>query len=381
MKRRSDGEGSIYPAGNGWTAEISLGYDSRTGRRQRKRVHARTKKEAVTRLHTLMRAYAPACAEEITLTDWLNRWTVTAREKLRANTMRDYRRYLEAATKEIGHIRLKDLTAKHLQRILDARWGSHHRAAEMFRTVMAMVLEKAVRDGLITENPAQRLILPRKPRRRPFISPAHEEWQRLITADTGLYCWRMILLTELVTGLRRSEILALNWSDFSETGAGGTLSIKRAVIIGEQGNTRPLIMADTKTEASQRLLPLPQGYMQELTAYRKMQKMILRIRRWLHPEMVFTDQKGNPINPDTFSSMYYRTRKRLRISATFHQLRHDMATSMKEAGIFDVKDMQSQLGHSSIKITLDTYTHTGNMSRKKVESWLGERMRTAASTA
>ena len=65
--------------------------------------------------------------------------------------------------------------------------------------------------------------------------------------------------------------------------------------------------------------------------------------------------------------------RNLGIQTTFHMLRHDMATSMKASHQFDFKDIQKQLGHSNIQITLDTYTHMEEKDLQKVGEWMDNR--------
>lgn len=272
-------------------------------------------------------------------------------------------------------MRMCELTRDHIQRVITSRFGRHHRTAKLFRTVIGMALAAAQRDGLIKDNPAQGAALPPKEPKREFVRPTPAQWAALMNAHTPLPCWRMIILTELMTGLRRSEILGLTWDDIRHTQDGGEIRIRSALIVGKTVNgRRPLIMAGTKSEAGQRTLPLPKSYMDELENYREKQlRSMTGAGRWTAGPAVFTTKDGRAINPDTFSALYYRIRKKLGIGSTFHQLRHDMATSMKESGLFDFKDMQSQLGHSSIKVTMDIYTHPGAAARRKLGHWIAER--------
>ena len=86
--------------------------------------------------------------------------------------------------------------------------------------------------------------------------------------------------------------------------------------------------------------------------------------------LIFTKADGKPINPSSFSSRYAFVRKKLGITTTFHMLRHDMASRMKKARLFDLKDIQAQLGHSSIHITMDIYTHIDEDEKQEVSNWL-----------
>lgn len=374
-KKRHRGQGSVYRSATGWTAEISLGYDSRTGQRKRKKASAPTKKEALEKLKDMLTATEIADAS-MTFGNWLQSWYVANRRcEIRENTARCYEYCIRTADEELGAVRLHELTRDTLQRTVTRRFGGHRRAAELFRTVISMALAGAVKDGIIHENPATDIVLPPKKRKKEFAGMTPDKWQALMNARTALPCWRLLILTELLTGLRRSELLGLTWNDVRHTRDGGELKINSALIVGRTvDGRRPLIMAGTKTEAGQRTLPLPKSYMDELENYREEQlRSMTGTGRWTAGPLIFTTAKGEAINPDTFSAMYYRARKKLGIESTFHQLRHDMATSMKESGLFDMKDMQSQLGHSSIRVTMDIYTHAGAASRQKVGRWIEER--------
>lgn len=375
MRKRRYGQGSIYKNKNGsWSAAVSAGYDKRTGKRIRKKVVAGTKREAAEKLKELLQENKTA-ASDMMFADWMKAWYNNCRkERIRGNTARSYKDCINKLTTHLGKIPLKDLNTEALQNAVDMLAGRHYRTAQLLTVILRMALDRAIIDGLILLNPADGLILPQKPHKRGFIKPSKEDWDKLINADTSLYCWRMLMLTERITGLRRSEILGLHWENIKTNPDGtGTMNIKKALIIGEE---RSLEESDTKSEASTRQLPLPKPYMMELEAYHmeQMGRTLERCWKWNKENLVFTTNEGNAINPDTFSADFYRVRKRLGIEATFHMLRHDMATSMKETGLFDVKDIQGQLGHSSAKITLDTYTHTSENTRAKVGEWIASRL-------
>ncbi|SDP18315.1 site-specific integrase [Selenomonas ruminantium] len=133
----------------------------------------------------------------------------------------------------------------------------------------------------------------------------------------------------------------------------------------------PLKLGSTKTQQGDRCLSLPADFCAEIARYRKVQlEQRLKTPDWQDTGFVFTRLNGQPISPASFSRYYRYTRHRLGIATTFHMLRHDMASRMKSANIFDLKDIQSQLGHSSIKITTDIYTHMDLVAKTKVSNWL-----------
>lgn len=197
------------------------------------------------------------------------------------------------------------------------------------------------------------------------------------------YFWRWLLLTEYVTGARLGELLALKWEDLTITTGqkghitGGTLHIQHALYSGmkkDENGRPPLYRGGTKTPQGNRVLPLPVDYCYEIQHYRKVQlKHRLLVPDWQENGFLFTAANGSPLPPNKVSVFFLWLRKKLGIKSTFHMLRHDMASRMKNSSQFDLKDIQNQLGHASIKITMDIYTHIDEEAQQaKVSQWLEE---------
>lgn len=390
--RRSLSEGDIHRETKRgyWVAEISIGEDLKTGKRIRRKRYCKTKAEARKALESLKLKYAGVTqidAEHITVGEWMEKWFLTySAPKLRENTQNSYRQIIDIIQHTLGSIKLDQLTAYDIQRVIFTDLKRKYRTAKYVRLLLTAAMRRAVTNGLLSRTPCVDIELPPKPEKRPFVKPTQEEWQTLLTAESSCYCWRMILLTEYVTGCRISEILALRWEDYEPIhGAGGELiggilHIRHALIRGgrrqdgakRNGNLlHELILAPTKTEESRRDLPVPVEYCRELNAYRK-QQLALRLARgeWPHPESIITTNTGDYLSPATFSSLFCAMRKRLGIRSTFHMLRHDMASRMKASGMFDMKDIQEQLGHSTVQVTMDIYTHIEEDEKNAVRSWV-----------
>lgn len=386
-KRRANNEGSIYfdQKKKIWIAQLQLGIHPQTGRLIKKTRTGHTQKEALEKLTAMKEKYAVVThvdADTMTTGQWLTKWFhIYSLPKIRGNTAQSYKHILAIAMESVGNIRLDKLTDIDLQTVIFGRLKDHYRTAENFRTMMKAALRRAVKSHLLKESPAEDLELPKKPRKRPFVKPSEADWQALLTFDNSCYyCWRWILLMEYVTGARMSEVLALKWTDLETTVdthgrlTGGTIHIQNALYLGmneEAGGSRPLLVGDTKTTQGNRILPLPVDICYELLHYRKVQLE----RRLMTPgfpqtDFIFTKNNGQLINPSSFSSHFAHVRKKLGINTTFHMLRHDMASRMKSTHIFDLKDIQAQLGHSSIQITMDTYTHIDEEQNAKVSCWL-----------
>lgn len=379
MARRYNGEGTIYRTGGRWIAEITIGYNPDTGKRISRKRTAPTRHEAARLLDELKEHYTGQelnlDGEKITFGQWLTKWfEIYKKPRLRENTAHDYKRILRLAWSEIGGVKLSRLTPADLQGVIFGRLGAHYRTAKLFRVLMKSALGAAVDNRLIRENPAARLELPAPPEKRPFVKPSLADWQALLDEETCLPCWRQLILLEFVTGARISELLALRWEDLTQTQGGGRVEISHALILGDNsraGERRPLIRAATKTASGKRTLAIPASIVNELKQLKKAQAA----HRLAFPGAIedsgyiFQTGLGAPINPGTFNSLFSRVRKKLGIDCTFHMLRHDFASRMKGSGLFDLKDIQTQLGHSTIQVTMDIYTHLDDRQKHQVSDW------------
>lgn len=404
-KSRPDQEGSIFfsEARNRWVAQFTAGYDPKTGRRIYRCKMAATRREAAKKLEELKKTFGSARsidAEHMTTEDWLMEWFHTYSEpKVRENTQVSYLTVLGIIIRHVGHIPLIKLTAHDLQHMLFTDLRERYRTAQMARMLMKKSFGKAVKNKLISENPASDLELPPKPPKREFVKPSQEDWQKLIEAKSPYRGWRLIMLTEYVTGARISEILALKWEDISvltgkgkdenwqrlDGGAitgqltGGALHIGHSLITGrakEKGGHHPVIRSATKTRDGDRHLPLPADYCKELLSYRhdERQYRIKMGEAYKDEGYVFSLWDGSPISPSTICAYFTNLRRRLGIGTTMHMLRHDMASRMKASHKFDLKDVQAQLGHSTIQITMDLYTHIDDIQKEQVKDWLQDGM-------
>lgn len=387
--KRADHEGTIYYVKSRklWAAAIRLGYNEK-GKPLRKVKYAHSQQEALEALEALKEKYTGQMsleADKMTTGQWIEKWLeVYVAPRLRPNTERIYRSVLSNyALPTIGNIPLSKLTEIDIQGVIFGPLRDKYRTADIFRLLMGALMKKAVKCRLLKYSPAVDLELPKRPQKRGFAKPSPEDWKMLLEHKSKVYyCWRWIILTEYVTGARLSELLALRWEDLAITKSdngkvtGGTIHIQHALSTGmkKEGKTVPLLLGDTKTDQSNRVLPLPLYFCQEIQHYRKIQlEHRLLVPDWQEKGFIFTQWNGAPINPARFSNYFRRLRLKLAIGSTFHMLRHDMASRMKNSHSFDLKDIQNQLGHASIRITMDIYTHIDEEAQQeKVGIWLEE---------
>ncbi|WP_258359423.1 site-specific integrase [Moorella sulfitireducens (nom. illeg.)] len=176
-----------------------------------------------------------------------------------------------------------------------------------------------------------------------------------------------LLHVAVKTGLRRGELLALRWPniDFKS----GTLSIKQSLAYTpEQG----IFFKNTKNNSSRRIIDISREVIEVLKQHKKKQaeaKLLLG-QHYKNQGLVFCQQNSKPLHPDTISSWFPNFLEEIGLPRlNFHCLRHTHASLLLKAGV-DIKIISKRLGHSSISITYDIYSHLmPGMEREVIEKF------------
>lgn len=381
-RRRTRGEGCIYRDNKRkrWIAQVYIRKHEPIEKISKRTKACLSLHDAQNELERLRLKYHDASfidAENMATVEWLRTWfRIYSLPNIRPSTAISYRRMVNTAIKSVGSVPLAKLSPLHLQSVINTMTKADHiRTACYFAKVIKMALKQAVYLHLLRENPADKIILPHKKAKNNFTPLSDAEREAILNAKTPLHCWRMIILLELATGLRRGELLGLQWQDFDAKN--GTLTVRRALITGLVENKegeleRQTMLSDTKTPSSHRKLYLPRSVCYALNAYYKNQ-IAARLRSqnpWKNPKMMFTKDDGGLIPPDYFSACFHRAISRTLPKLTFHKLRHDFASRMLNSHEFSAKEIQHQLGHASVKITMDVYAHLNENSSSRVSKWL-----------
>ena len=294
-----------------------------------------------------------------TVRGFLGDWLAHVRGRVRASTYEGYEVMLRLhAMPALGDLPLASLTPLHLQRLygslMSPTEGTPALASGTVRNlhlVLTQALSQAVRWELLLSNPAAGAQPPR-PQRPPLVVVDQALSERLLAATAGSR-FELPCAFALATGMRRGELLALRWSDLS-----GDWS--RAQVVRTLQPTRGgLVFEQPKTPRSRRSVLLPAF----LHPYVQRHKDAQTGRRealgddWIETDLVLDRGDGRPWNPDTLSTRwaaFLRSSGLPRVR--FHDLRHAHATLMLTQGVHP-KIVSERLGHASIGITLDTYSH------------------------
>ena len=339
-----------------WLLRVDLGRDE-AGKRQRmnKTVHG-TKKEAQKILNEMLgdkdRGTLITESRE-SLNSYLDRWLETAaKPKVREDTFKGYATKLRIYIRPpLGDKQLQRISALDIQKVYadmqarDLSANTVHHAHKILRNA----LQQAVKWRLIPSNPADLVELP-KLEHNEMLAMNQEEAQRFLSA-AKTNRWHALFALMLSTGLRPSEALALKWED---------IDFQRHVIRVQRKLTRVkggFLFEPPKTKRSRRVVDFPVNLTDVLLEHQARQAELGEIDPDL--SLVFAGETGQPAHERNILKRHYRPLLKaadLPLSLRLYDLRHTHATLLLLAGVHP-KVVSERLGHSSISITLDTYSH------------------------
>jgi len=375
MGKRGNGEGSIYPKRNkdGKTVGYRGSYWVYTADGPKRRYISGKRREDVR--DKLAKALSDRAggfvfdAGAMTVGEYLKRWLGDVKDTVRDSTWQRYeyaiRPHIEPA---LGKVKLKDLTPAQLRWFYRDRLDSGLAPASVHKlhVVMHKALKAAVEDGLIPRNVATGLKLPKITREE--INPLTKDEARLLLDTSRASSDRLeaLYVLALSTGMRQGELLALKWDDLDFER--GILRVRRTLTkVGKSFTT-----GEPKTKKSRRVIRLTTGATDALRRHLTAQLAeIERMGSLYQPGgFVFASTTGSILDPSHLRS---RSLKPLLKAAKlrpvrFHDLRHTCATLLLSQNI-NPKIVSEMLGHASVAITLDIYSHImPDMQEKAVEA-------------
>lgn len=304
-----------------------------------------------------------------TLAEFLTEWLVTVRRNLRPKTYSSYECTIRVhIIPPIGAIALAKLQPVDIERALQ-RVEETPRTCAYVLVVLRRSLGDAVKWERVRRNVANVVSMPKY--EKPTIHPYEDdEFDRWLAALEG-HAYRAMFLCGATLGLRKGEVTGLSWPNVSfTTNAKGeelvqvkiTQQVQR-VSFDERGQrvtgSDSLQILPVKTKKSRRMLT---GGPELAAAMKEMRRLQLEWRMragsaWNNPhDLVFTMPNGRMLDPRHALRMHYKIIKQAgtRDDVTFHGLRHQAATDMVAAGM-DIHKVSQVLGHSTIRVTSDTY--------------------------
>lgn len=286
--------------------------------------YGKTRDEARERLAAKLGEYS----REKTFAEIAKAWQDAKWEGFAYGTRNCYRSSIERAVAAFGDVPHSKVTPQDIQILLEQMREQKYsqKAVKTQKTVVSTIYRYAMLHGMATSNPATVCEIPRGLSKE-VREPPSEDDMKIIEADTS-WLYPQVLLW---TGCRRGEALALTYEDFDFEEM--LVNIDKEIIFE---SNEPRLVHRTKTEAGKRKVPLLDILADQIPRNKKGQLFKNTLR--------------------TFKTEWAHYCKRLGIDVTPHQFRHAYATMLYDAGV-DVKSAQKLLGHSSIKMTQDVYTH------------------------
>jgi integrase len=383
----------------------------KTRQRMRRGGHANKTQAAAARDKYQQRSNAgQVIDDQLTVGEFLDTW-LKGKRKIRKGTLRSYTGHVQKYLKPyLGRIKLEALRVHHVRAMFDAidehnaeitaalelaprrRRGEHLKKDEKreprrvagpatqqrIRATLRTALNAAIREGRITVNVASHVELEsgKPPKALIWTAERVARWQETGEKPSPVMVWTpqqtgkfldyasatkdhlySLYLTIAFCGLRRGEACGLRWVDVDPDA--GTITISEQLT----QNGWEVDAGEPKSDAGGRVINLAADLLIMLKTHRQAQRKE-RLRwgtAWVDSGRVFTQEDGAHLIPDTVSDQF----RHLAAAAgqppiRLHDLRHGAATLALEAGV-DVKVVQEMLGHSSSKLTRDTYTSVSSV--------------------
>jgi integrase len=292
-----------------------------------------------------------------TLSEFLNKWLEEyALPNVAPRTWEVYEMIIRQHLKKyLGNISLAGLRPEHLQKYYSERLtaGLSPMSVRHHHTLLHKALQTALEWGLLSRNVADAVKPPKVQPKEMQIWTADEISRFLETAKQTKYY--ALFHLDLFTGLRRSELLGLRWKDVEPILA--QLSINRSLHHLKDGS---YVFRQPKTAKGKRTIALTPASLSVLQDhYDKCKDIALKLGTKFNDDtLIFCHpENGQPIRPNTITRAWSIIAQKTGLKhIRLHDARHSHASLMLKLGVHP-KIVQERLGHSSIQITLDTYSH------------------------
>lgn len=342
-----------------WLVRVFTGRDGTGKRRYHNHTIRGTKKDAQKYLNGKLREIDLGIFIEpstMSLNAYLDKWLESvARPRVSRRTAEGYAGLLKRYIRDgLGSKRLDKLQPLDIQKVygeMQAR-GLSARVVRHTHSALHNALKQAVKWGFLVRNPADLVELPKVPyKERRVLAP--DEAVKFIRA-AELLPHGLIFEFALLSGMRPEEYLALQWSDIDFER--GIATIQRALVRlkKEWSFEKP------KTPRSRRAVPLPSLLLQRLTEHKRKQneERLKAGPSWQAHNLVFCSETGTPLSIPNLTYRYFRPilEKAELPQIRLYDLRHSCATLLLMADE-NPKVVSERLGHSTVMLTLDTYSH------------------------
>ena len=337
-------------------------------RRRETKAGFATRKDCQTAMNKLLVAVEQqsySAPTKATVREYLTReWLPAVKATIRPSTYNSYVQHVEChICPHIGSVKLQKLTGSQVNALYaklaesgsgNARKGLSAMTIRHVHACLHKACKDAVRWGHISRNPLDGADPPRKQgdgtkemrswtgeQLRAFLDSVHDDHLSAL--------WHTIAMT----GMRRGEAIGLRWQDVDLEA--GRLSVRRALV----PINREVVISEPKTAKGRRVIALDPATVEVLKtqAARQLHEQHEWDEEWVDTGLVFTAENGQALDPESVSRYWRQAVKKAMLpTIRLHDLRHTHATLALQAGIHP-KVVSERLGHATVSITLDTYSH------------------------
>lgn len=327
------------------------------------------------RLRHIIDAGGDPFPASMSFADYSASWLAHRRaDGLRPATVERYQALLrDDVIPVVGHLELRTIKPAHVRAVMDGMTarGLSQQTLVHGRAVFGGVMKQAMRDGLVETNPVAAIRRPKTQRSAKAI-PTPAQVKAVVEESRGTEM-EIPLLLAATTGMRRSEVLGLQWTDLDIKSSRVRVTRGLQWLPGENG--RVLGFTGLKTERARRTVQLLPQVAERLRRLRseQLERRLMLGEQWKDFDLICESGDGAPINPELLT----RSFKRLALDAgldsrtRLHDLRHAVATQLARNGIHP-HTVSAILGHSSVAFTLDVYTENWDEGAAQAATALGE---------
>lgn len=385
-RARGNNEGSVYKRKDGlWASTINLGWQG--GKRKRQTFYGKTQQEVLAKLRVAQQRAqegVPVAPERQTVGKYLQRWIDECVEpsELKLRTKQGYSDIVRLhLVPELGRVKLAKLTAQDVQAMIarkratcacrhernkhadlgpcsayGCKCAEFHlafspRRLQYIHATLRAALSQALRWDLVHRNVAK--LVQMKGGSKQEIRPFTPEEARVFLDAVKAHRLEALFIVTLTLGLRQGEALGLAWDDVDLDA--GVLHIRRTLV-----RTKEVVsLEEPKSERSRRTLQMPQIAINALRGHRarQLEERLLAGSLWNDTGLVFTREDGSPLRDTNVTKQFQTVLRNAGLRRQrFHDLRHAASSYWLAQGA-SLREVMGILGHSTIALTADLYTH------------------------
>ena len=311
--------------------------------------------------------YGKSVKENLTLDKWYERWMeIYKKPSVRGDSISQYAIvYRKSIGPYLGFMQIKDINKSHVQELINiaAEHGYKYERQNKIKIIMRDMMQRALEDGLVFKNPVSgiRLLADRNIKAR---SLTICEQEKFFEACKGTF-YENAFRVAVNTGLRPGELFALTRNDIDFER--GVIRVRKTLVYQKylDDNRKEFHIEPPKTPQSNRDVPINSECRTYLIKQLELKKIVSSKSPKEQNDFLFTTKFNTPLNAQIFNQGIHAVIRDMNLllpaddqfqNFSGHRFRHTFATRLFDAGV-EPKVVQEYLGHATLKMTMDLYTH------------------------